>query len=1307
MSASTSYSTVLLVVHLAILCGVHGQHTYWIAPNTSQCGGRTPCQTLDSYARNNASLFSTSHTRWIFLQGEHNFDQKIDIGPARNITLTGEYPCRNTKSEQYSSVPLQKNISAICVKLGQVFTIHNVTELVISNLSLEGKNKSIKLNLKHTLSLHCIHNLTIQDSKIGTRLEIAKPSGLLYISQVTADHLWMDITNPLTPPHSAECEIQPDTCKQFWVNVTIVNSTFRFGNHQDNHITITDTMEDSHIVRSVQCPKSFYAITVHFSHCVFSWSAEPLYLHFHTKTPCTQVKFSNCDFLDIGWTTVLVIELKGPHRVEVENTRFIDNRAKDSIIVIEYAVDDHHNTDKDMHFNPTIIINNCSFVNNTVENSVIRTISQTRKSGYQHICIHLAFQGHNVINNVHNYHVIDNHFVIAYSRLDFIIALNNVMVGVSGVLEIENNEIDLAAMTVSPNSKILLHNNSQLRIANNGDPSTTAQLLVYYSRDTFQQFLEECNIDGCDGRCLFQFVDDNGMYIGEDDLEYFNASIVLSNGGSRGGTKEDTQPHYLIYNANIQNCTLTLREGNKTLKDNEKRRFLKLDSWDETTFPMLYPAYHICSCDPTQPEDRSLWGCSSGTITSTVYPGLSVRVGLVAVGYYGVVKRAEFAYSSEINTKLGERHNAVVNNKGCTELTLLETDIPGKNYTLKVNVSYALYNTPFEINYKNILDLKFKIGIVQVSPNCPSGFQLSPSNNGTTCKCSQLLSIHDFQCAIAVKGMRPEITYKSPTSNYWMGYLGQQLVISDHCPSHYCNTVNSTISTTGLTTEDINTTIQCDPKSNRQGILCSQCTPGTSSQFGSFRCTQCTFAGLLLVPFGAVAGIGLILLLFLFNFTVLQGDIIGIAFYANVVGIMDEFLLKYSVRPFYIPLALINLGLGFETCFFDGMDEFSKAIVQFIFPFYLIALLIIIIIAAHKYNLKVFRIRFVARRSVPVLATIMLLTYSGLINAVIYGLQYTHIYDVDSGTYQVVWLHQPELEYFKGKHIAVGALCLVVTVFYLLPLTIVTLFGDLFRICSRNLWYSHFLDVFHGAFRYPFGFWFGTRLLFRIVFIIFNIAINNTSVVAYTIFLTTASIILLQFLIEPFRTDNVIIYRPDPEGKITRRDLMKVKKSKIFRPKVIDSLFLFNIMLIATAVAVSVNISSTYTTVGVCLSISLALAQLIAVTVHHTYHYFPLPDSTPQRVEELKERFIDFRERMRGRQRTRWNGADTPDPASVQIHYLSASMCVNSEEYTGSSSSSGEESGSERNRDDETRRDTEDETREETEDETREETTET
>ena len=110
---------------------------------------------------------------------------------------------------------------------------------------------------------------------------------------------------------------------------------------------------------------------------------------------------------------------------------------------------------------------------------------------------------------------------------------------------------------------------------------------------------------------------------------------------------------------------------------------------------------------------------------------------------------------------------------------------------------------------------------------------------------------HHFHCTITARVLTAEITYKSSTNKYWTPsihpYWGEQLVISDHCPSHYCNTVNSTILTTGLTTEGINTTIQCDPNSNRQGLLRSQCTPGTSSQFGSFRCAQSTFAGLPLV----------------------------------------------------------------------------------------------------------------------------------------------------------------------------------------------------------------------------------------------------------------------------------------------------------------------------------------------------------------------------------------------------------------------------------------------------------------------------
>ena len=1169
---------------------------------------------------------------------------------ATNITLTGEYPCSSTRREQCSTILLDSE--------HMIISVDNLSELTITNLIFKSP-LAVKKNVskKGIIVLDQIHNLTITAVVLDVRFVISYPMGSVYISGLNADFFLLKITLPtLSHPmnHNSSFDaLNPP--KQPWVNITVSNSTFSLGRDMEKIVQIIiEESEDSDDFQPILCHNSSYAAYINFSHCVFRDSDSSLQVHFNNKKECSKVIFFNCVFALYSYD-VLKLYLLGSHQVLLENTHFIENDVSYAVIVEYFS--HKQETNEMIQFLPSVIISNCLFANNTVRFAVINVNAYSKyrpKTVSESITLKLAFYGYNIFTNNKPGH---------WGKCDMVIAVDYVLVGVSGVLEIVNNDIDVVAMTITPTSQLLLHNNSQLRIADNGNFGTSSpiQFSVDFSHRKVDEYLlvDECNEDGCNERCLFQFVDDNGMYIGEDDLEYFNASIVLSNRGSREKTTEDTQPHYLIYNAKLQNCTLTLREGNKMMGENEKRRFLQLNSWDETTIGS--PAYYACTCDPTDPDDRKLWDCSPVTTIRTVYPGLLVNVALVALGDYGFAQGATYGIPYTPESNAGYLINE---KKGCKELATFKAN-ELQNYTIMVYVHSQLpmkhYNVKVDIPKAELVFRKTVI--VKVSKNCPAGFQLSPSTDGTTCDCNQLLSNHRFQCTITVRGIRTDIMYKSPTNNYWMGYLGQQLVFSDHCPSHYCNTVNSTISTTGLTTEEINTTIQCDTDSNRQGLLCSQCTPGTSSQFGSFQCAQCTFAGLLLVPLGAVAGIVLILLLFLFNFTVLQGDIIGIAFYANVVGIMDEFLLKYSVRPFYIILALINFGFGFETCFFDGMDEFSKAIVHIVFPFYLIALLIIIIIAAHKYNLKVFQIRFVARRSVPVLATIMLLTYSGLINAVIYGLQYAHIYNVDSGTHRLVWLHQPELEYFKGKHIAVGALCLVVTVFYLLPLTIVTLFGDLFRICSRNLWYSHFLDVFHGAFRYPFGFWFGTRLLFRIVFIALNIT-TNSPVVAYTIFLTTGSILLLQLLMEPFRTDNVTIYRPDPERKITRRDLMKAKISNVFRPKVIDSLYLLNIMFIATAFTVSMDVSTTYAKVGVCLSISLALAQLIAVTVHHAYHYFPLP--TPQKMETFRKRLSQIRKRMREWRRTTRNQREPCSPNIPMMEhptYLSANIHFNSDEH--------------------------------------------
>ena len=1296
------------LILLTILSATTGQHVYWIAPNATQCGERTPCYTLDYYYYN-SSLFSTSHTKWIFLPGVHRIRSPIIIENAVNVTLTGEHPCTNSSEPSQCSTlgnvlncdeeEIPKHTSGsmydCCGLSGYMNDFNPMFKMPYpnaggyfgaSNFNTLAPRKSDSNDLYLFMVKKCsgvvVRDLNIQNimqEKDYTASCRANSRSLVFnFEQVSNVALYSVTSKRFTPVATFTSVVFAEPSGTIIVNNSHLESLrilepnhYRLVITQSRFtgegISLKNVLREQHPFSSVKFDNCqfvgatvevdfFYYSSVIIDKCVFENSKCILNIkpRVDNTTSASLIKVSDTLFIYGQSELVMLKDINSFTKVTFSNVTFENNSAlpKKSGKCIMTAEHDLQNGPGPVVFTqtitPAITFENCTFQQNRFYTHQICLYHLSQMNPFQ-------FKGHSMIH--------ENNGGGIY--------LYNSVLWVQGCLDIKNNGNSMSLKDSGLNisdidrSQIWLGNNSEMNISSNKGFGVFVPCKEGHVRSN---------------SCLIRLVHDREMpfelLVAEDDLENFNASLVVSGNYFHFGDIMFGEYHgNQIYNAHLQNCVRRLKKGNETLslEEDKIKKYLILDSWDETVIGS--PPYNVCLCDVTQPNIRDHWICNSPIFNRTVYPGLSVTLAAVALGDLDLVQPANFTITTGDETR---NYNKSIS--GCTELHTFTPKLKPSTYRF-ILVARSLYDE---------MSVRTAVNIV-VTSQCPPGMSISHSSKTDECRCNHILISHGFHCDIKPHEYHDfdnVVTYRSATSHQWLGYWNGLLVLSNYCPSHYCSSDNSSLLTTGVTLEGLNTSVQCDPNSKRQGLLCSQCTTGTSSQFGSFRCAKCTFAGLLLVPFGVVIGILLVVFLFLFNFTVLQGDVVGIAFYANIVCIMDEFLLKYAPRPFYGTLALINVGFGFEVCFFDGMDEFAKAIIQFLFPFYLFSLVIIIIIAAHKFNLKIFRVRFVGRRSVPVLATIMLITYSGLINAVIYGLQYTTIYDVESGTQQLVWLHQPELEYFRGKHIAVGILCLLVLLFYLLPLTIVTLFGDLFRMCSRNLWYSHFLDVFHGAFRYPFGFWFGTRLLFRIVFITLNIT-TNTPVVAYTIFLTTGAIILLQFLLEPFRTDNVTIYRPDPERKVTRRDLMKEKISKIFRPKIIDSLFLFNVMFMTAAVLGSTDISSMYTTVGVCLSISLALVQLVAVVVHHTYHYFPLPNSTPQRMEAFRERYFDFRERMREKLRARRDRTDTPDIAPVQITYLSASMCFNSEEYTSSSSSSEEgKSESEYHEEDETRENT-------------------
>ena len=113
--------------------------------------------------------------------------------------------------------------------------------------------------------------------------------------------------------------------------------------------------------------------------------------------------------------------------------------------------------------------------------------------------------------------------------------------------------------------------------------------------------------------------------------------------------------------------------------------------------------------------------------------------------------------------------------------------------------------------------------------------------------------------------------------------------------------------------------LQC--QFNRTGILCSQCPHPLSMVFASSRCMKCTNVHILITIIVIVAGIVLVVLLYVLNLTVTNGTINGIIFYANIVSINDSVFLVNDnmLKPLRVFISFTNLDLGIETCFYNGM----------------------------------------------------------------------------------------------------------------------------------------------------------------------------------------------------------------------------------------------------------------------------------------------------------------------------------------------------------------------------------------------------
>ena len=416
-------------------------------------------------------------------------------------------------------------------------------------------------------------------------------------------------------------------------------------------------------------------------------------------------------------------------------------------------------------------------------------------------------------------------------------------------------------------------------------------------------------------------------------------------------------------------------------------------------------------------------------------------------------------------------------------LTYIQQCIPDtKHYFLAAQCSLINYPLLFTNDWCAILlkaitdDDDFQNIFYVTKLPCPAGFL----DTGEECVCHpQLVNFGVLSCNIDNQTiLRPANSWISATPNN-KSYIYH---ISPYCPFHYCNPLSLHLNLS-------NPDSQC--QFNRSGALCGECYPGLSTTFASLQCQQCSNVYLFLIIPISIAGLALILLLFLLNLTVSDGAINAFILYLNITGINASVLFQ-SFSPAYTLTLLANLDLGVQTCFYNGMDDYVKMWLQLAFPFYLIIIAASLIITSRYFTTVQ---RLTARRALPVLATLFLLSYTKILHTVSSVLfSYSTIILLPSEQSTIVWSVDANIPLLSFKFIVLFITCLVILLLIQLPFSIVLIFNRPLRRFRYVNKFKPLLDTYQGPYKDRFHYWTGLHLVIRVLFLGTSTLNNNTRV---------------------------------------------------------------------------------------------------------------------------------------------------------------------------------------------------------------------
>ena len=1088
---------------------------YCVTP--SQNDTITDCRLLDDYVKNQDS-FNWSDATFIFEEGLHIHSYRMVVRDQENLTLVG-MAAGNVTVECHNDT-------------GFIFA--NVQDLTIANLTFMSCGQTFRWKeINSTTALAFLSGHTLKITKVtvdsptlgGIHTENVHGQIVVTESNFINGNTTHDQNMASSRFTFTECHSEQFASLEF--NLVITSSQFINNSAQPTQIDICQKKRGIHaggVVLLVKCPR----VQVSFDHVLFENNTGcfggglTIILNSIDESLKKPVHILNSNFInntgqyggaviiDIVYscTEMSISETQGMDTlIGIRNTNFYRNSAQWE----GGAMYIRHKESQKLCTAGTINISQCNFRNNSLMSHggvVIYNLNFIAYSVIPHIVPQFYVildsctlegnyvqtnrwnnSGSGVIIAKSNPHLRIVNTRIVNNNCSGLVAIGSNVI-FNGAVNISNNNASSGGGLVLCSGAILYFNvSAELTIAHNRAKHVGGGILVEYN---CRQALPIC---------FFQHLPHNRSDSAQPTVN------MIGNHANYSGDN--------LYGGSIDSCIILKKPDARSIKSSSV--FNKLFYLDNLNNSITSIPTRACFCDGNTTE------CGKRYYNVTVTPGGTIRTNLVLVG------ERDSPTPGNLEAKI---HNDSLVFSNQKSKMVFETYKPCKEVEFAVETTkedYGLHeielfvSTTSDISFTEHLDAYMSIYVHVILEKCPFGFTFCDKK----CDC-QYLKHHKINCNASTQTF-----HLTQHSRVWLGvYNGSRnrvhLAVSDNCPPAFClwNTLGGIESQNGSLVDPDQ---QC--QNNRTGILCGKCSPGYSLILGTNECVEnCSNNMLSLLVLFLVLGLLLVFFLTVLDLTVAEGTICGILFYANIVQINSDVYFPSSNSPYKklamflrVFIAWLNLDFGISTCFYDGMDSYSKAWLQYLFPLY-IWFIAGTIIYLSKRNIRIAAL--FRSNCVKVLSTLILLSYAKLTRLTMQIFRFHKVYlyhEGEGGTnphLHLKWASDGEMLYYSREHLLL-VIAGGITITILAPYTLCLLFiRTLYKHSGRRpLWWINkwrpFFDTCIGAYTSSGYCWTGLQLLARILVFTANVAQSEVMISSLCTLATVAVLLVIAWWVEP------------------------------------------------------------------------------------------------------------------------------------------------------------------------------------------------